>query len=113
VPAHTDADLKTTVLRKLQLHAASDLEDYFSFIGKADMSLEAARKGGSRFPVAANLAGRLFVKFHIDVGVGDAKIEPAGFLNGKDWLQFADIAPAKTVDRFVCALSRLIEQTRK
>ncbi len=40
------------------------------------MSLEAAPYGGARFPVEARLDGRIFVGFHLDVGIGDAVMEP-------------------------------------
>src|SRR5260370_28373825 len=56
------------------------------------MSLEAAPYGGARFPVEARLDGRIFVGFHLDLGIGDAVMEPLEVIEGRDWLGFAGIA---------------------
>jgi hypothetical protein len=45
-------------------------------------------------PVDARLDGRSFVKFHVDLGVGDAVLEPIDEIAGEDWLGFAGIAPS-------------------
>ncbi len=58
--------------------------------------LNQAPEGGSRFPIDARLDGRTFVKFHVDLGVGDEVIEPLEELVGDDWLGFAGI-PAVSV----------------
>jgi len=50
------------------------------------------RYGGARFPVEARLDGRAFVGFHLDVGIGDAVMEPLEVIEGRDWLGFAGIA---------------------
>ena len=55
------------------------------------MQLIGPPEGGSRFPVNALLDGRIFAKFRIDIGVGDAQIKPLEKLKGRDWLGFADI----------------------
>jgi hypothetical protein len=44
------------------------------------------------FPVEARLDGRVFVGFHLDVGIGDAVMEPLEVIEGRDWLGFAGIA---------------------
>jgi hypothetical protein len=44
--------------------------------------------------VDAHLAGRTFVKFHLDVSTGDVLGEPYESLSGRDWLGFAGIASA-------------------
>lgn len=38
--------------------------------------------------------GRPFVKFHIDIGIGDVLIEPVEKIIGENWLGFAGISPA-------------------
>jgi hypothetical protein len=82
----------------LQSSAAQDLKDFFVFtIGQQLMGLDAAPEGGSRYPVTASLAGRIFTKFHLDVGIGDAAIQPTESLEGRDWLGFAGIDQAKFV----------------
>ena len=81
------------VLAKLQETAAIDSGDFFVFmIGEAISDLEAAPYGGVRFPVEARLDGRVFVGFHLDVGRGDAVMEPLEVIEGRDWLGFAGIA---------------------
>jgi hypothetical protein len=85
------------VSRGLLENAASvDLKDGFEFtIGAPSMDLDAAPYGGSRFPVEAQMAGRRFASFHLDVSAGDVLREPFEILEGKDWLGFAGIAKAK------------------
>jgi hypothetical protein len=58
----------------LQEAASSPLPDGFTFlIGEAKLELGAAPQGGSRFPVHANMAGRTFARFSIDVGANRAR----------------------------------------
>ncbi len=85
------------VIRGLLETAASvDLKDGFEFtIGAPSMDLDAAPYGGSRFPVEAQMAGRRFASFHLDVSAGDVLREPFEILEGQDWLGFAGIAKAK------------------
>src|SRR5882762_6112403 len=62
---------------KLQEAAAFSIDDFFVYtIGKPISDLDAAPYGGARFPVEARLDGRVFVGFHLDVGIGDAVMEP-------------------------------------
>ena len=84
-------------IRSLLESAASvDLQDGFEFtIGAPTMDLDAAPYGGSRFPVEAQMAGRRFANFHLDVSAGDVLREPFEILEGQDWLGFAGIARAK------------------
>lgn len=81
-------------LDRLQRAGALDIGDFFSFrVGEAMMDLEAAPYGGARYPVESRLDGRTFVKFHIDVGIGDVILEPLESMVTRDWLVFAEIAP--------------------
>jgi hypothetical protein len=83
---------KGDVLERLQDSATTDLGDYFTFaVGLPQMDLEGAPEGGSRYPVIASLAGRVFTKFHLDVGIGDAIVRPTEIIRGRDWLEFAGI----------------------
>lgn len=86
-----------SILRaELQEAAAADLSDHFAFlIGQAIMDLDAAPYGGGRFPVEARMAGRVFVRFHVDVGAGDAVLDPLEDIQPRDWLDFAGI-PARS-----------------
>jgi flagellar motility protein MotE (MotC chaperone) len=80
---------------RLQLAASIDLPDFFTFIvGEAMAELNQAPEGGARFPVDARLDGRTFIKFHVDLGVGDEVLEPVESVEGDDWLGFAGIAAA-------------------
>ncbi len=81
------------VLEKLQEAAAFSSDDFFVYtIGEPISDLDAAPYGGARFPVEARLDGRVFVGFHLDVGIGDAVMEPLEGIEGRDWLGFAGIA---------------------
>lgn len=83
------------VLESLREAGKLDLQDFFTFVfGNAIQDLDAAPYGGARFPVDARLAGRTFVKFHLDVSTGDVLREPYESLSGRDWLGFAGIASA-------------------
>ena len=83
----------TNVLEALREAGRLDLQDFFTFIfGDATQDLNAAPYGGARFSVDARLAGRTFVKLHLDVSTGDVLREPYESLSGRDWLGFAGIA---------------------
>jgi hypothetical protein len=73
-----------------------DLGDYFTFIiektGEIDMSVENATV---RYHVAAQLAGRRFDDFTVDVGFGDPAVTEPEIVRGPDLLSFADIPPVE------------------
>ncbi len=80
------------ILDIIQNAAALQLGDGFVFlVGESIQDLDGAPYGGERFPVETRMDGRLFVKFHLDVGIGDTIIEPLDSVHGRDWLQFAGI----------------------
>jgi hypothetical protein len=82
---------------RLQLAASIRLPDFFAFlVGEVMLELNQAPEGGSRFPVDARLDGRTFVRFHVDLGLGDEILEPIDRVVGDDWLGFAGI-PAVSV----------------
>lgn len=96
LPAGAVAEFGGEVLKRLQDSARADLGDFFEFtIAAPQMDLKAAPQGGARYPVVASLAGRMFTKFHLDVGMGDAVIPPTELIEGRDWLGFAGIASPK------------------
>jgi hypothetical protein len=81
-----------SLLEVLQTAAALDAGDYLSYvIGEPIMDLEGAPYGGSRHPVVVNLDGRLFARFHLDLGLGDIQREPCEWTEPRDWLGFAGI----------------------
>jgi hypothetical protein len=84
-------------LRERLLVAASlALPDFFTFeIGEAMADLNQAPEGGARFPVDARLDGRTFVRFHVDLGVGDEVLGPLPFkLPSHQTAHDADAHPA-------------------
>jgi hypothetical protein len=88
-----DRNKNLAVLEKLQEAAALSIEDFFVYtIGEPIADLDAAPNGGARFPVEARLDGRVFVGFHLDVGIGDVVMEPLEVVEGRDWLGFAGIS---------------------
>ncbi len=91
------ADLLSTKLQaELQRLAGLDLGDFFGFaVAPCVMNIDGAPYGGARFPVDCRLAGRTFVRFHVDIGVGDIVAKPTEALQGHDWLGFAGIPPPK------------------
>ena len=98
LPSEGSRELNMSVLERLQKSTQKDLGDFFVFtIGNTQMELDGPPEGGTRYPVVASLAARMFTKFHIDIGIGDATIEPTEIITGQDWLGFARIQPMKFV----------------
>ena len=82
------------IRQKLQEAMTSSLDDFFVFtVGQAVLNLENAPYGGYRFPVEAKLAGRVFIKFDVDVAFGDVWLAPHEKIVAADWLGFAGFAP--------------------
>jgi hypothetical protein len=76
--------------------ALLDLQDWFSFTVRPDTAvLPGPAHGGQRFFVRAQVAGRTFESFHIDVGSGDPVVEPAEMLETPPILAFAGIPPVR------------------
>ena len=69
---------KSSALRDLILEKSQiDLGDYFEFnISQPVLSLGNTPYGGTRFRVEAMIDGKTFSQFLIDIGIGDAWIEP-------------------------------------
>jgi len=82
------------LVKQLQDAGAKDVGDFFRYrIGDAMMDLDGAPYGGARYPVESIMGGRTFVKFHLDVGIGDVVLDPPEQARMRDWLGFAGIAP--------------------
>jgi hypothetical protein len=76
--------------------AEHDLGDGFQFfIHQPRTELTGAPGGGFRCPVEARLAGRVFARFHLDIGLGDPVAGPFDWITGSDLLAFAGIPPAR------------------
>jgi hypothetical protein len=66
--------------------------DWFEYtIGPPKMDLTAAPYGGARYSVETSVDGRIFARFHLDVGVGDPVLQPLETVECHDWLDFAGI----------------------
>jgi hypothetical protein len=84
------------LLEALQTAAAKNAGDFFMYvIGEPMMDLDGAPYGGSRHPVECVLDGRLFARFHLDIGMGDIQREPHEWTEPRDWLGFAGIPAGK------------------
>lgn len=66
---------------QIQQLVSVNSRDFFEFvIGQAVLDLENAPYGGWRFPVEVRMAGYVFIRFAIDVAVGDLWLEPHDLL---------------------------------
>lgn len=84
------------LLEQLQKRAMHPMNDHFFFqVNPMAKVIESAPYGGFRFPVKSVLAGRLFVAFSLDIGLGDAITPPIDEVIGEDWLNFCGTPPAK------------------
>ena len=81
---------------QLQQAASRDLNDGFVFlVGQPKAERTGAPWGGLRCSVETRLAGRTFVRFHLDVGLGDALLGQPDWVEGSPFLGFAGISPAR------------------
>lgn len=102
IAAATEADANQIVRDMLQDAASFSLGDWFEYtIGPPVLDLDAAPYGGARFPVETRMDGRIFARFHLDAGIGDAVIQPVEIIKCRDWLSFGGIAPpqVQTISR--------------
>ena len=93
VPAAAGSDSVTGIVREMLQRAADvPLGDWFDYkIGPPILDLDAAPYGGARYPIEARMDARIFARFHLDVGIGDAVMQPLEVLDCHDWLGFAGI----------------------
>lgn len=77
---------------RLQFCVSQNIPDFFDFtIGSASMTLIGPPENGGRFPIRAQMDGRTFAKFNLDVSVGDVIIQPVVKLKPINYLAFAGI----------------------
>ena len=71
--------------------------------GRSDGRTEYGARRRGALSGRCPLDGRTFVKFHVDLGVGDEVLEPLATVEGEDWLGFAGISavvvPALSVEQ--------------
>jgi len=89
-----DSDImRAVILEELQDCLTHDFDDFFMYtIGTSDITLDSAPYGGVRYPVSSFVAGKLFVKFQLDVGA-DAIVTKTEVIQGPNWLDFCHIPP--------------------
>ena len=103
IPHMKNSD-ENTIRELIQKEAKKNLSDWFQFfIGLPMREFDQAVYGGWRYPIEARVANRVFTKFHIDIGIGDAVISEAEWKTGDDILGFAGIKP-------VCVAMLPVEQ---
>lgn len=96
--AGTLAARLASVREELQEAADLDLGDHLLFrIGAPKGELPGAPLGGARFPVETLLAGKVYGRFHLDLGFGDAVVGTPESLTGEDFLGFAGVAPGRVL----------------
>lgn len=80
----------------IQAAADRDLGDHLTFrVGRMKNELTNAPQGGGRFPCEALMLGKVYARFNLDVGIGDAVIGTPDELIGDDLLDFAGIGPVR------------------
>jgi hypothetical protein len=62
------------------------------------MDTAAAPNGGARYPVEARMAERIFIRFHLNAGIGDVVMQPVETIGCRDWLGFAGIESSASPD---------------
>lgn len=92
------------VYENVQQAAQRDLSDGFEFVvGGPRREQTGAPGGGMRCAVEARLAGRPFVRFHLDIGLGDAVLGQPDWVEGSGFLGFAGISAARIA---LCSLDQ-------
>lgn len=94
-PSAESVKVRLTAIRdEFQALAETDMGDFLVFrIGEPQSELQGAPLGGGRFPVEVLLAGKTYVRFHMDVGFGDPLIGSPEQLTGDTVLDFVGISP--------------------
>jgi len=87
---HMENQIDALVRDQLQIAAEQDLGDGFQFRVRLPKQT-GLPGGGTRSAIEARLAGRVFARFHLDMGFGDAVLDPPEWVDGSVLLDFAGI----------------------
>ena len=68
-----------------------DMGDYFEFFIEDTNLPQVNLERAIRFRITSRLAGRVFERFHIDIGYGDPIVEAVEYLDPPNYLDFAEI----------------------
>jgi hypothetical protein len=71
----------------------NDLGDYFEYFISRSSTI--AGEQALRFLVTSRVAGRIFERFHVDVGYTDPLLSPIDYLIPPNFLAFAQIEPSR------------------
>ena len=83
------------VLSLLREAASLDLGDWFAFEVSEPARVPHPDQDGLRYAIQTLLDGRTFEAFHVDIGIGDAVVEPLEYLTITDLLSFAALSPTR------------------
>lgn len=79
------------ILDELRELTRTNLNDFFVYqIGEPQIDMENAPYGGARYHISSLIDGKIFIKFHLDVGA-DAIVTKTETFQGTDWLNFCGI----------------------
>ena len=81
---------KDQIAQSLSKDIRQDMGDHFEFFIE-DSDLQVNVETAIRFRITSRLAGRVFERFHIDVGYGDPIFETVEYLSPPNYLDFAEI----------------------
>jgi len=88
-------ELSDNIFDSLVETALVDIGDWFTFeVGKTD-NIPEDEFGGHRFQVVSLVDGRIFERFHVDVGLGDLLVGDYDRLRFDPLLEFAGISPTE------------------
>jgi len=85
-------ELSGSIFDSLVETTSFDIGDWFRFEVRQTGDIPEDDFGGHRFQVVCRLDGRVFERFHVDVGVGDLLVEDYDYLHFDPILEFAGIA---------------------
>ena len=102
ISASEHTHLAESTHRQLAKLLNNDLGDFFSFkVSEKYDAIVSPPLGGIRIHIDALLDSRLFSRFHVDIGFGDAEIMPLENLTSRNLLAFAgvDCPPFPSIPR--------------
>ena len=90
------ADSERLATEDLQVAAATDPGDYFTFQSQRTTQLDRLTEATAvRYRVKADLAGRRFEEFNLDIGFSEVGDLPQEILRGPEIFRFAEIPPVE------------------
>ena len=92
IPMSEHREISASVYEQVTTLLDDDLGDFFTFkVAEEYDDIVSPPFGGICLFVDALLGNRLFVRFHVDVGFGDAEIMPLETLSSRNLLAFAGV----------------------